>query len=189
LGLTLVKKLVEMHNGSLSLKSEPGLGSCFSFDLPWKPGINENRNQSPIIETVGKAYSHEKAARQRRVLLAEDNVSNAILIKEYLEGLGFSVFLAKDGEDAFLKAKEILPDIILMDIQMPNTDGMEATRNIRADPRFVKTPIVALTALAMPGDRERFLKAGMNDYMSKPVKLKELSQLIEKLLHRTIDSL
>jgi len=84
--------------------------------------------------------------------------------------------------EPMLAAETIQPDLILMDIQMPGVDGLEATRHLRANPRFASTPIIALTALAMSGDRERCLLAGANEYMSKPVGLKELTKRIEDLL-------
>ena len=93
--------------------------------------------------------------------------------------------IADDGREVLSKAEEILPDIVLMDIQMPTVNGFEASRRLRANPRFDSVPIIALTAFAMPGDRERCLAAGMNEYLSKPVKLKELVQLIEKFLGQT----
>ena len=89
---------------------------------------------------------------------------------------------AHDGSEAIEKAQASNPDVILMDIQMPVMDGLEAIRRLRKDHRFVDTPMIALTALAMPGDRERCLEAGANDYMSKPVRLKLLQKTIEDLL-------
>ena len=106
------------------------------------------------------------------------------MVKDYLESLGYQVRVAYNGEDALRGADEFLPDIILLDIQMPKMNGFEATKRLRADPRFDSVPIIALTAFAMSGDRERCLEAGMDEYMSKPVKLKELKQMIDHLLEQ-----
>jgi CheY-like chemotaxis protein len=89
----------------------------------------------------------------------------------------------KNGREAIDAAKIHMPDLILMDIQMPEIDGIEAISQIRLNPSLVNTPIIALTALAMPEDRERCLKAGANDYLSKPIKLKQLVMAIQKLLN------
>ncbi|RPJ20864.1 MAG: response regulator, partial [Chloroflexi bacterium] len=116
------------------------------------------------------------------VLLAEDNMANIITIGDYLQSNGYQIVVAHDGSEAITKAEEISPNIILMDIQMPIVNGLEAIDRLRADPRFGSTPIIALTALAMPGDRERCLEAGANEYMSKPISLKMLRQKIEGFL-------
>ena len=116
-------------------------------------------------------------------LIAEDHETNFTVTRDYLENNGYQVFLAHDGREVLTKVEEVFPDIILMDIQMPNLNGFDATRRLRADPRFAALPIIALTAFAMPGDRERCLEAGMNEYLSKPVKLQELEQTIERFLN------
>ena len=90
--------------------------------------------------------------------------------------------IARDGAEAIARAREERPDVILMDIQMPGLDGLEATRSIRTVANLATIPIIALTALAMPGDRERCLQAGVDDYMSKPVSLKDLEKAIEKAI-------
>ncbi|MBI5964404.1 MAG: PAS domain S-box protein [Chloroflexi bacterium] len=188
LGLTLVKKLVEMHGGSVDVESEVGAGSQFSFTLPWiqatedndtggSPGA-EREKSDPKITAESSGYG--------RILLADDNESNAMIIQDYFENSGYKVFVAYDGGEVLSKAEEVSPDIILMDVQMPHVNGFEATRRLRSDPRFATVPIIALTAFAMPGDRERCLAAGMNEYLSKPVKLKELKQMIEKFLDRSL---
>jgi CheY-like chemotaxis protein len=118
------------------------------------------------------------------VLLAEDNAASTLTVSEYLESHGYRIVNAHDGEEAVEKALEANPDIILMDIQMPVMDGLEAIRRLRADSRFDSTPIIALTALAMPGDRKLCLEAGANEYMSKPVSLKKLVKTISKMLER-----
>ncbi len=117
------------------------------------------------------------------VLLAEDNEENITMVAEYLQARGYRVEIARSGTQAVEYSRRIKPDLILMDIQMPGMDGLEATKHIRADTTLSHTPIIALTALAMPGDRERCLQAGANDYMSKPVSLRKLLHLIE--YHRT----
>jgi len=126
--------------------------------------------------------SLKKSVNRRTILLAEDNIPNAITIGEYLESWGYEIVVAYDGLEALERAEARDPDIILMDIQMPVMDGLEAIRRFRANPRFMKTPIIALTALAMPGDRELCLEAGANEYVSKPVSLKTLVKTIQTLL-------
>ena len=116
------------------------------------------------------------------ILLADDNLPSVLTIGEYLESHGYEVVVAHDGSEAVEKAEAIHPDLILMDIQMPVMNGLEAIARLRGNVRFAETPIIALTALAMPGDRERSLLAGANEYMSKPVSLKTLKQTIQDLL-------
>ena len=115
------------------------------------------------------------------ILLAEDNLSNLMTISDYLEANNFRVGVAHNGVEAIARASEIDPGIILMDIQMPIMDGLEAIRRLRRMPRFNSTPIIALTALAMFGDRERCLDAGASEYLSKPVDLKNLVNIIYRL--------
>ncbi|MEI7772869.1 MAG: response regulator, partial [Chloroflexales bacterium] len=119
-----------------------------------------------------------------RVLLAEDNEANIMAMVNYLQARGYLMTVARNGREAIERAAERQPDLILMDIQMPEMDGLEATRRLRARPECVATPIIALTALAMPGDRERCLAAGASEYMTKPISLSELSQNMRRLLNR-----
>lgn len=119
---------------------------------------------------------------QKTILLVEDNLSNITTVMDYLKAKGYQVFVAVNGKEGVETAQAQQPHLILMDIQMPEMDGLEAIEMIRRDPVIGRTPIIALTALAMTGDRERCLRAGANEYVSKPVRLKELIQLIEKIL-------
>ena len=182
LGLALVKRLTELHGGTVSLQSEVGRGSCFTVSLPWR----EAGSTSHTLDVADFGDNHKPAPSAKilpaTVLVAEDNAYNVMAISEYLEAKGYKLVFAVDGLDALAKAAESSPDLILMDIQMPNMDGLEATRRLRADPAFASIPIIALTAHAMGGDRERCLAAGATDYLSKPVKLKELESTIRKWL-------
>jgi CheY-like chemotaxis protein len=105
-----------------------------------------------------------------------------IAISAYLDELHHRVVVARNGQEAITRAIESRPDLILMDIQMPVLDGLAAIQQIRALPALAATPIVALTALAMPGDRTRCLEAGADEYMSKPVSLRELADLVDRLV-------
>jgi CheY-like chemotaxis protein len=116
------------------------------------------------------------------ILLAEDNEANIETIGDYLQDKGYAMHYARNGLFAVQRARALHPALILMDIQMPVMDGLTAIREIRADAAIKDVPIVALTALAMPGDRERCLAAGATDYMSKPVSLKALAALVARLL-------
>ena len=185
LGLALVQKLTDLHGGSVYVESEVGKGSRFTINLPVGQAIIA---QQMFIKSSSKLPPSEQAlplpelANRGMILLAEDNIANIMTIGDYLESRGYQVAVAHDGLEAIKKAEDLQPDIILMDVQMPALDGLEATRHLRALPRFTTTPIIALTALAMPGDRERCLGAGANEYMSKPVSLKELAKTIKQLL-------
>jgi signal transduction histidine kinase/DNA-binding response OmpR family regulator len=118
------------------------------------------------------------------ILLAEDNQANIATISSYLGAKGYEIIMAKNGQEAVNLTKEQHPNLILMDIQMPGMDGLEAMRLIRGDDQFKYTPIIALTALAMPGDREKCITAGANDYLTKPIKLKFLVEKIQQLLNQ-----
>jgi CheY-like chemotaxis protein len=124
----------------------------------------------------------EAAPADQRILLVEDNEVNIIAMEGYLRAKGYTMVIAHNGQEALDLAGEEPPHLILMDIQMPEMDGLEAIRRLRARPECAATPIIALTALAMPGDRERCLEAGANEYMSKPVSLRELAALVRRLL-------
>ena len=117
------------------------------------------------------------------ILLVEDEENNIYTFSTYLAAKGYQVVVARNGAEALERAYDSAPALILMDIKMPGMDGLEAIRRMRADPMLAAIPIIALTALAMPGDRERCLAAGANDYLSKPVSLKGLITAIEAYIH------
>ncbi|HCR71487.1 MAG TPA: hypothetical protein DIW23_08600 [Anaerolineae bacterium] len=186
LGLALVQKLTDLHGGSVEVESEVGKGSRFTIKLPYQQTMLAQEKEAEKIASqpihVEVQYQPKAAGSHQKILLVEDNQANILTIGEYLENYGYEIVVANDGLQAIEKANEINPDVILMDIQMPVMDGLEATRRLRSDVRFASVPIIALTALAMPGDRERCLEAGATEYMSKPVSLKELRKVIEGFL-------
>jgi CheY-like chemotaxis protein len=124
----------------------------------------------------------QHTGEKKRILLVEDNVTNMLVTSDYLNDKGYQIIAAANGLEAVERALENQPDLILMDIQMPGISGLEAIQRLRAAPGFDSVPIIALTALAMPGDKERCLEAGANEYLAKPVSLKALTQMIESLL-------
>ena len=117
----------------------------------------------------------------KKILIVEDIDLNIDLLTQLLED-DYEISVAKDGAQGVKSVNESLPDLILMDIQMPDMDGLEATTRIRAQDEFTHIPIIALTALAMPGDRERCIEAGASEYLSKPVSMKQLVHMIQSQL-------
>ncbi|UZQ56072.1 PAS domain S-box protein [Trichothermofontia sichuanensis B231] len=180
LGLSLVKRIVELHRGSVAVSSEVGRGSCFSFTLPCSP-IPQTAS-TPAVTISAVSLPTTTQGHLPLILLAEDNEANIMTISAYLKAKGYQLMVARDGQAAIAQAQAQRPDLILMDIQMPGMDGLMAIQQLRRDPQFAQLPIIALTALAMPGDRERCLAAGADEYLTKPVKLRQLVDLIQRLL-------
>ncbi|MEM6501584.1 MAG: PAS domain S-box protein [Cyanobacteria bacterium P01_C01_bin.89] len=183
LGLALVKRIVELHGGQVGVLSEEGKGSCFMISLPCvitHPDIQAAAHATADLQDVQN--DGDLNAASPIILLAEDNEANISTISSYLKAKGYQMVIARDGEEAIASALSHTPDLILMDIQMPGTDGLAAIETIREHTHLQHTPIVALTALAMEGDRNRCLKAGATEYLPKPVKLKQLVTVTQNLL-------
>jgi CheY-like chemotaxis protein len=177
LGLAIASELVEMMGGKLMLDSAPGQGSTFHFTIPMKLAAQASREKAPPPEGAPL----QETVMPLGILLAEDNETNQKIAKAMLNKMGHEVTIVENGKDAVAKSLEGGFDIILMDVMMPKMDGLEATRLIR-EKEFSTgehIPIIALTAKAMPEDRDKCIEAGMDDYISKPMRTREL---IEKLM-------
>ena len=188
LGLALVHKLVDLLQGNLSLQSTgvSGEGSTFIVSLPWQIDRADRQDLSEIINQEASLdfgeLIEDMNSTHCTILLVEDNQANITTISDYLEIAGYQVVVALNGRQAIEMADQYLPDLILMDIYMPVMDGLEAIRLLRSDERFADTIIFALTALAMPEDRDRCLEAGANEFLTKPIQLKALLARIKAYL-------
>ncbi len=181
LGLALVKKIVELHGGYVRATSEVGVGSQFAIALPYSSDISQ-QPQKPANIPPSPSEIIDGERYLPLVLLAEDNEDNFLTLTTYLEAKGFQLKIAKNGQQAIDLVQIEPPDLILMDIQMPEVDGLEAIKYIRS--QGFTMPIIATTALVMTGDRERCLAAGADDYISKPIKLKLLLTTIQQLFSK-----
>jgi signal transduction histidine kinase len=173
LGLALVARLVEMHGGGISVESQVGQGSRFTVSLPWSGGGEAREELNPSSNAASESPP--------LILLAEDNEANIAIISSFLTNQ-YRLVIARNGLEAIEQAQEAKPDLVLMDIQMPVMDGLEAINHIRGDRQLKHVPIITFTALTLPGDRERYLAAGANDYLSKPVSQGRLLQAIREQL-------
>ncbi|HZI01464.1 MAG TPA: response regulator, partial [Flavisolibacter sp.] len=171
LGLSIVKQLVDLQQGTIEVHSEVNNGSVFVISLPFH--LVHGFEPLPIMKTE----EEEKGLSNIRVLIAEDNQMNQQLIRHLMKQWRIPYVLAVNGKEAIGRMQEQEFDLVLMDIQMPEMDGYAATQAIRQELRR-DTPIIAMTAHAMAGEKERCLSYGMNDYISKPVKESELFAIL-----------
>jgi signal transduction histidine kinase len=160
LGLSLTRRLVQLHGGTISVESEKGRGSVFTFRIP-------------LLGIDG-----DDGLTRNRILLIEDNPSNRELTRMVLDGNGFQVDVAVDGNEGLEKARTQLYDLVLMDVKLPGLDGITLTRMLKADPKTAWIPVVALTAHAMKGDEQEALAAGCAAYITKPI---EVAQFVRRI--------
>ena len=173
LGLSIVKSLIELQNGDIEVISEQGKGTTFHFYIPYTIA----KEQLSVVPKVDTDYFKDKTNTPLKVLIVDDNAINQSLMKHLLSQWNIDFETANNGLEAveFLRNNDC--DLVLMDIQMPQMDGYVATQTIREELKL-NTPIIAMTAHALAGERERCMSRGMNEYISKPIKEEELFKLI-----------
>jgi len=176
LGLTITKRMVELLGGEFHFESEMGKGSVFSAKLPMVASDTTLRIDSEID------LSKYNFSRDNKILVAEDNPMNQFMMKMLFDEINLKIELATNGEEAVLKARELMPDLILMDMHMPFKDGLQATEEIRADHRFDDVPIIAISADVFKEKQQAALEAGVNQYITKPVNFHKLMPVLTKYL-------
>ncbi|MCP4693876.1 MAG: response regulator [Desulfobacterales bacterium] len=179
LGLSISRQLVSAMAGELRADSAPGRGSVFRFEISLPVVAAEAKEPQPDREITGYA------GPRRKVLVVDDHRENRVMLHEMLELVGFEVFLAANGREAANKALDIRPDLILMDLVMPEMTGFEAARAIRREPALAHTPIIAVSASVLESDQAKSRIAGCDAFLSKPVKTRELYDLLETRLNLT----
>jgi signal transduction histidine kinase/ActR/RegA family two-component response regulator len=195
LGLVLTKRIAELHGGTVSAESQENKGSTFRVWLP----LTEMRSSLADDTRVGNSQQrgssvlkNEPSKDAKRILVVEDQPFNQALISEVLELEGYAVELIDDGKTMLqmLRSPSVtpqsLPHLILMDIQLPDVDGFELIRQLKAHPIWNRVPVIAVTALAMAGDRDRCLEAGADDYLSKPLDLEKVITTLRSLVETEI---
>lgn len=186
LGLSISKHLVETMGGKIGVRSAEGIGSIFWFTLDLELGdaylVRSRQSTQPKPLVIPR--------QALRILLAEDNKVNQMIAIKMLEKNGFKIDAVDNGHEAIEALKQGGYDLVLMDCQMPELDGFQATRAIRSatDAGFANIPIIAMTANAMVGDRQRCLEAGMDEYLTKPVRANDLIQMIHRMVGKSIAS-
>ncbi|TDM51835.1 response regulator [Aliivibrio fischeri] len=189
LGLAICQRLVHMMDGTITVNSQYGLGSEFSFNIQLDKATTKEINYLLSKEKIEQQKDIEQQKNcvfsDANILVVEDNHANQIVIKNTLNYAGYSIDIAQNGKEAITKAINTQYDLIFMDISMPEMDGMTATKKIRSlSDTHQNMPIIALTAHALSGDKERFIEAGMTDYLSKPFNRSDLLECLAKYLFK-----
>jgi signal transduction histidine kinase/CheY-like chemotaxis protein len=190
LGLAIASRLARLMGGEISASSVAGSGSRFTLTLPRAAESSEKRNVSRLSTTAAddvddiRAEAYARGARQAptTVLIVEDNEDNLFTLRQMLAPFSFDIVTASTGRQAIEICRREMPDLVIMDVQMPGMSGLQATGGIRALPGGDKVPVLALTAQAMSGDRERILGAGTDAYLAKPVPPRELRETVARLI-------
>jgi CheY-like chemotaxis protein len=186
LGLAISNNLLGLMNSKLELISHYGDGSNFFFTIKFKKSKHLKSPELVLPNTIKNKFVPKIILGDKRVLIVEDNKINMLLIKKLVNAIisNCTIYEANDGNEAIEKYMKEKPDLVLMDIQMPNKNGYEAVAEIRKLKDSDKIPIIALTAGIMAGDKEKCLESGMNDYLPKPIIQIDLEQIITKWLKK-----
>ncbi|NOZ60156.1 MAG: response regulator [Calditrichaeota bacterium] len=184
LGLAITKRFLNLLNAKIDVDSKPGKGTTFQVQIPVRDFSEHfadrtavGSSETPTKKRVGKKTRTDSRAT---VLMVDDNPDNQFAVESILSGRGYRTFFASNGKQGVKLAKKVNPDIILMDMLMPEMDGYQATKKIRSQKNMAKVPIIAITAKTAAEDKNRALKAGCNAYLSKPFSMERVIQTIEK---------
>ena len=180
LGLTITRVLVAMHGGDISVESEVGHGSQFTVRIPYESAPTVKTGPHAVLAPPQSVEPVDGDANPASILVVEDNLVNQKMVSSILTKRGYDVQITSNGQEALQALELKVFHLVLMDVQMPVLDGLEATRLIRKDTRWANLPIIAMTAHAMNGDKEGCLAAGMNAYISKPVHSAHLLSIVEE---------
>ncbi|BAY11997.1 hybrid histidine kinase/response regulator HrmK [Calothrix sp. NIES-2098] len=180
LGLAVTRKLAEVHGGCVEVESEVDCGSRFTIILPLNPVGELATIEGEITDSSSSPLLPHAPSSFLEILLVENDLNNAKLIQIYLERLDYNVTWAKNAAEMWEALENINPAVILMDVNLPDDNGLNLVRQLRENQQYHMTPVIAQTAMAMQGDRETCLAAGVNEYISKPIDLPLLASLVEK---------
>ncbi|MBW4470118.1 MAG: PAS domain S-box protein [Stenomitos rutilans HA7619-LM2] len=178
LGLALSRNLARLHDGDITVTSILGSGSRFTLYLPDPPVVETPSPLAPVASPTAKEL-YAQSWSSRRILIVEDDPCSAIVLQDYLHAFGHQVEHLTDGDHFLEMVQHLQPHLVLMDVQLGSgRTGLELLAELRTQPKLCHIPVIMVTAMVMAGDREKFITAGANDYLSKPVALRELEELL-----------